>query len=404
MRVNWFSNSPWASTGYGNQTRLFTQRIKKLEHNVSITAFYGLQGGVANFNGMTVFPLGNTLWGQDIIGAAAAFDNADILITLIDAWIIECENIPDKIAWFPWFPIDCEPIPKMVANKVRRATKGITMSKFGQRMAENDGLDTYYIPHGVETDVFKPLDKARERLEWPNDKFIVGMVAANKGVIPRKSFFEQIMAFYALHKEHPDTMLYLHTNDGTRGGECVNLKAYCESMGLKCDYQKNGRVDPDVDVLFADQYTYSLGLPDVYMVDVYNACDVLMNASMGEGFGIPILEAQSCGCPVIVGDWASMGELCFSGWKIPKVEAKAEWEPNFESWRWSVLPGAVLSRLKSAYELKGNIDYRTRARDGAMPYDADKVMEKYWVPVLKDMEGKLGSKILLDPKYVIDTD
>jgi hypothetical protein len=32
MRINWFSNSPWASTGYGVQTRLFVPRIRKLGH------------------------------------------------------------------------------------------------------------------------------------------------------------------------------------------------------------------------------------------------------------------------------------------------------------------------------------------------------------------------------------
>lgn len=391
MKINWHSNAPWSSTGYANQTRLFTPRIRDLGYDMSITAFYGLQGGMAEWRGIRVLPSGKHPYGQDIIGASARFDGADCIISLMDVWVMQPENNAG-LPWFPWFPVDCEPAPRMVVDKARRATKGIAMSKFGQAQAQAVGLDTFYVPHGVEADVFKPLDGSRERLGWPQDKFIVGMVAANKGVPPRKSFFEQIAAFKALHIKHPDTLLYLHTDDGTHGGECVDLVDYCQVMGLKVAWQTNRPVESDVDVLFADQYTYLLGLPDPYMVDAYNSLDVMMLCSMGEGFGIPLIEAQACGCPVITGGWTSMNELCFSGWKIPKSEARPVYHPHFKAWQWSVHPEAVAERLFAAYEMKGNADYRSRARDGALAYDADKVTEKYWRPALKEMEEIVQSQ------------
>lgn len=388
MRINWHSNAPWSPTGYGNQTKIFTPRIKQLGHEVSITAFYGLQGGMIDVNGIRIYPNGKHPYGQDIIGASASLDNAQAIISLMDVWVMQPENIPSNIGWFPWFPIDCQPIPSVVLEKAARARKGITMSMFGQAMAEQAGLETYYVPHGVETKVFKPgnMSEARSRLGWPENKFIVGMVAANKGVPPRKSFFEQITAFKALKQIHPDTMLYLHTDDGQHGGETVDLVRYCNTLGLRVGYVTGGQVSGDIDVLLPDQYTYLLGFPDPYMVDVYNALDVLMLVSLGEGFGIPLIEAQACGCPVITGDWTSMAELCFSGWKIPKEEARPTWHPFFNAWQWSVQPEAVVRRLVKAYDMKGNQDYRTRARDGAKRYDADRVTEKYWKPVLEDIE------------------
>jgi FkbM family methyltransferase len=39
--------------------------------------------------------------------------------------------------------------------------------------------------------------------------------------------------------------------------------------------------------------------------------------------------------------------------------------------------------------MKGNEDYRKRARDGALAYDADKVAEKYWKPVLEKIAAKI---------------
>ena len=43
-------------------------------------------------------------------------------------------------------------------------------------MAEQMGLDAYYVPHGIDTKLFRNIDQtlAREYLSFPKDKFIVG--------------------------------------------------------------------------------------------------------------------------------------------------------------------------------------------------------------------------------------
>ena len=43
---------------------------------------------------------------------------------------------------------------------------------------------------------------------------------------------------------------------------------------------------------------------------------MLLNASMGEGFGLTVLEAQACGVPAIVTDFTAMSEVCGAGWKV----------------------------------------------------------------------------------------
>lgn len=383
MRLNWFSNSPAATTGYGVQTKLFVPRLAKLlDKGISVTAFFGVQSGVLNINGIKVYPNYKHPYGQDIIGAHAEWDRADAVVTLVDAWVIQNENI--GLPWFPWFPIDHEPMPDNVLAKVRQAAKPIVMSKFGKRMAEQVGLDVWYVPHGVDTSIFKPLDReeAREHLKWPQDKFIVGMVAANKDNPSRKAFHEQIAAFAALHAAHPDTVLYLHTDDGTHGGSGVDLIKFIRRMGLVIGE----------DVLICDQYMNSLGFPDSYMVDVYNGLDVLTNVAMGEGFGIPILEAQACGTPVIVGDWTSMSELCFAGWKVDKAEAMPIYHDFFDAFQWQATAGAIADRMEQAYAAKGDYELRNKARRGALPYDADDVTRQHWKPVIKEMQEMIDYK------------
>jgi glycosyltransferase involved in cell wall biosynthesis len=375
MKINWWSNSPWAATGYGNQTRVNVPRIRALGHEMSMTSNYGLSGATLNWDSMPVFPLVKHPFGLDAITAHAVHAGAEAIITLFDVWAIDPGSV--ELPWFPWFPIDSEPIPPGVFAHARAATKAITMSKFGHEQASRMGLSTFYVPHSVDTGVFKRqgMVESRKHLNLPESAFVVGMVAANKGAPPRKAFFEQIAAFKALKTKHPDALLYLHTDDGTHGGEVVNLPEYCGIMGLQ----------PGRDVIFCDQYVNAIGFTDDYMRAAYNSMDVLMLASNGEGFGIPLIEAQACGTPVITGEWTAMGELCFSGWKIPKREANPIWTLQ-GAFQWQVMTGAVAERLFAAYEMRGNEDYRSRARTGALAYDADKVAEKYWKPVLAEME------------------
>lgn len=311
--------------------------------------------------------------------------NADILISLMDAWVIQTNLLQSyKDRWYPWFPLDHDELPQRILDAVKVSPKPITMSKFGRDLMNNAGYDNYYIPHGVETDVFKPIDRetSRTQIFLPRDVFIVGMVAANKGVPPRKAFFQNIRAFAELHKRHDDTVLYLHTADGGMGGyETVNLIEYCQYLGL----------DVGRDVIFADQYLYMLGYPDDKMNMLYNAMDVHLLVSMGEGFGIPILEAQSAGTPVIVGDWTAMSELCFAGWKVAKEESEPFFTPLGAHQR---LPHymAIADRLEQAYNSRNISELRTAARAGAMPYDADNVTKEYWKPVLDDIASKLPTE------------
>jgi hypothetical protein len=50
---------------------------------------------------------------------------------------------------------------------------------------------------------------------------------------------------------------------------------------------------------------------------------------------------------------------------------------------------AIYEKLEAAYQMRGNLDYRKRARDGALPYDVHKVTEKYWKPTLDAIAARI---------------
>ncbi len=63
-----------------------------------------------------------------------------------------------------------------------------------------------------------------------------------------------------------------------------------------------------------DSQIHILGfVPDEDLVSIYNLADMLLLVSFYEGFGLPILEAQACGVPVITSSVSSMPEVAGDG-------------------------------------------------------------------------------------------
>ncbi len=60
-------------------------------------------------------------------------------------------------------------------------------------------------------------------------------------------------------------------------------------------------------------YEQSADLSDRQMVEKFTACDMLVFVSLYEGFGLPILEAQATGRPVVTADIFSMPETAGEG-------------------------------------------------------------------------------------------
>ncbi len=55
-RILWHSCVPWANSGYGIQTALWTRELRKMGHEVCISAFWGLHGSATAWEGIPVLP------------------------------------------------------------------------------------------------------------------------------------------------------------------------------------------------------------------------------------------------------------------------------------------------------------------------------------------------------------
>jgi hypothetical protein len=120
---------------------------------------------------------------------------------------------------------------------------------------------------------------------------------------------------------------------------------------------------------------------------LYNAADVFLLPSAGEGFGIPAIEAQSSGCPVILADFSAQTELCGSGWLID-VDRFDDLDYTLQnSEQAHVRPSLIVDALEKAYAARGDQALRDKARDFAMKYDAGVVWRDYMLPALEMQTG-----------------
>lgn len=381
MRILWQSNAPFARTGYGVQTAITVPKLIEQGHEVAIFAYYGLQGGPLELDGVRIYPNLRDPWGNDVLHAHASnwfggMLEDGLILSLLDVWVLEPSLFTAPVNSAAWVPIDHDPAPPKVREFFEQSDCiPIAMSRFGERMLSQ--FDPVYVPHAIDTSVYYERDRkeSREKLGLPEDRFVVGMVAANKGNPSRKSFPEAIEAFKSLLKKHPDALLYLHT-EATGADSGVNLPHLLASL----------EIAPE-NVAFPDQYQLQCtGYSPDYMAHAYSAMDVLLSPSTGEGFGVPIMEAQACGTPVIVGANSAMEEVGKVGWHVGgqhtyTYQGSYQVIPNIGE-----ITDALMASVTQAERMRG------ASAEHGKQYDLDLVVEKYWVPALAEIQRRLAER------------
>jgi glycosyltransferase involved in cell wall biosynthesis len=380
------SNSPGMPTGYGTQSLLLAERM--IRHGLKFASLsnYGLEGrnDTLEISGVSVphYARGLTQYSTDVMPvwtkdfASKHPDLKTVLFTLYDVWVYNDLNYDDQIV--SWVPLDHITLPPGV-NKflTRENVMPITMSIHGQEQLNNVGIENTYIPHAIDTTVFKPTDKmpngqnVREYMEVPDDAFLVGMIAANKaaGQIHRKAFAENLLAFAIHLKKYPNSYLYIHSEPSRVYGG-FDLGILLRMVGI-----------PQENVLLPDSFVLRNGFSDETMAAFYSAFDVLLSTSYGEGFGIPTIEAQACGTRVITSNFAASKDLASEdSWK---VEGQPFWDEAQSSFFQIPSVNKITAALEEAYHAERGTS--KVARKFALQYDVEKVWNEKWMPFLKDL-------------------
>lgn len=324
-----FSDAVSAPSGLARITRDLTTRIHANMGDVFKVATIGYGA-----SGSSKFPWTQYSWThnndwiiRDLpeIWKDFAGDQRGIFMSIYDPhrmmWLARPETCTDQrvrkflerapFAKWGYFPIDATGPGNKLSCMLRECLVGydrilcysewaraIVKNTIGEGDSESRDLDQ--LPHGIDTKVFFPRPRARQRemfghmavgraVSIQDDEVLVGIVATNQS---RKDWGLGIATCAELSKSRK-VRIWMHTDV---------LDRHWSIPYLLADFGLTGA------------NLISLGqLTDETMAKLYSACDVTLGIGLGEGFGYCIFESLACGTPVVHGDYGGAAEHLVEG-------------------------------------------------------------------------------------------
>jgi len=185
----------------------------------------------------------------------------------------------------------------------------VVMTEFGRTLFPNAEV----IYHGVDTDVFRRLSK-RDPIVTSNNKIVASQKDAKKvlGLSPdsflvvrvdrnshRKNFGDTWRALIPVMRRHSNVHAWFH----------------CKAEGDHLEMpQMLARATDVADRFhFPGSFSTKHGWAENDLLTVYNAADLFVSTSWGEGFGLTLAEAAACGIPIVAQNVSSIPEVVGPG-------------------------------------------------------------------------------------------
>lgn len=302
IKVFTLSDMPFSPSGVGTQTKYICEALLN-SGKFKIVSFGGAVHHPNNQPMKTevygddwiTFPV-NGYGNPDMVRSLLRQEKPDILWFMTDprfwGWLWEIENeirpLMPMVYYHVW---DNYPYP--VYNKVFYSSNDriAAISKVTHDIVTTVApeVNCEYIPHAVNTDIYKPLDKETVE-EFKKESFgdhydpEKRVFFWNNRNARRKQSGSLLFWFKEFLNEigEDKAMLVMHTEVKDPHGQ--DLQAIIE----KLDMDKG-------QVLFSQR---KVGQED--LAKMYNAADCTVNVSDAEGFGLATLESLACGTPIIV--------------------------------------------------------------------------------------------------------
>lgn len=262
---------------------------------------------------------------------------------------------------------------------ISKQTENIVKNILGTAL--NKPTTVTYVPHGINTKVFRPLatetelaDLAKVKKEIFKKDYNYVIFYNNRNI--RRKQTSTIMLAYRnfcdnlTKEEAAKCVLFMHTHIADEAG--TDLQAVKDAF---C---------PMYDVVFSTDKV----MPE-RMNQYYNIADVTINLSDNEGFGIATAESLAASTPIIVSVTGGLQDQCgFTDETGQPIKFTTEWSSNHDGrykthgkWVTPIYPG---SRM-----MQGSIPTPYIIADYAKWEDAAQAM-MYWYLLGRDKRKELG--------------
>jgi glycosyltransferase involved in cell wall biosynthesis len=190
------------------------------------------------------------------------------------------------------------PLPRLYRRlqypRSARAADAIIINSESLRSEINTYLDVdarklKLIYEAVDHDLFKPGDQAAARAHVASHGVTKPFVLFVSSLWPYKNCDGLLRAWAVARGELADRQLVI-VGPGRDEKYLESLHKLAADLGISADLVFTG------------------GVPLEETVQFYRAADAFVYPSLNETFGLPILEAMACGCPVVTSDTSAMPE------------------------------------------------------------------------------------------------
>lgn len=291
--------------------------------------------------------MGNLLWTTFVFPFVVLKEHASralipnftlLLFKFVPTYVIMHDliefNVPQKFSKKKMFYRTklADPVTSKIANKIITVSQNSKSDIKKFLGVKDDKIEVIY--NGVDQNKFTPASKSvcneilQER-NWP-DHFLLYAGTIDH---PGKNAMAIIKVFEHMKKTNSyDGKLILA---GMPGSGYETIKTYVEASEYKTDIILTGYVT------------------DEELIVLYTFCDVFCFVSLYEGFGIPPLEALSCGAKVVVSNTSS----------LPEVVGDVGWSANPRNLN------DIEKAIKSALIANNDTSYHEKVKDHLKHYD-----------------------------------
>jgi len=308
------SDHPQSSSGVGLQSKIFIESLLKTGRYQVISIGGAMKH--SDYNVIKVEPYGND-WtiipvdgygDEDFIRSLIRTERPDLLWFMTDprfwGWLWQIENeIRPHMPMVYYHVWDNYPYPVFNDRFYSSNDAVVSISKVTHDIVTNvtPGVEAHYLPHSVESDLFKPVDQEEidkfRKSHFPNDDDERTIFFWNNRNARRKQSGTLLWWFKEFLDQvgHDKSRLIMHTDPKDPYGQ--------DLVGMMRDLD----VNPDSISLSTQKISKET------LAMLYNMADCTVNISDAEGFGLSTFESLSCGTPIIVNMTGGLQEQVTDG-------------------------------------------------------------------------------------------
>jgi D-inositol-3-phosphate glycosyltransferase len=199
-------------------------------------------------------------------------------------------------ATFSYQPMEVENVNPAIVLPLNQYDRIIVPDAFCARELVAAGLTRppAVIGHGVDLQVFHRTDRveARRSVGIADDWYVVGCVNGNY----RRKRIDLTVRYFALWARSKPANVKLYYHGPHRSAEGWDVPQLCRHYGIADRLVSPAGSDPSSRV---SEYTLRA---------IYNAMDVHISTSYGEGFGLTVAESMACGVAQIIPEHSAFSE------------------------------------------------------------------------------------------------